>query len=638
MHLPSLFTVSLTATVTLAKTQQQEQQPLLAQESVKTVTAKNILTLQIDSFIEQVLSDWNSAGGVGIAVVQRNEDGSWNVENKGYGIAKTDGSKVTGDTLFAIGSNSKLFDVIATGLLISNETLSPRISWNTKISSIIPEWELSDPIASSGSTIIDLMSHRTGLPRHDMAYHNTQPVQSLISKIKYLKPSSEFREVWQYNNIMYTVLSYLPDVLTHVPFTHYVKNHLFIPLGLNSTTYSSVVAEESGNLADGFGRDGVNKSENLLGAGTPRAMPFWNPYGGEDGNIISGAGGVISSARDVATWLQVLLLQGKNPITDEQVIPSSVIEKVATGVTVLAQASVSSYPEYAPVNYGGGQMRSSYRGFNFIEHGGGTPGFHTQITRFPFNNVGVAVLTNDDAYGSVIMEIIKWRIVDELFSLRPIDWNSRAKQRVTEAYEKRSRQLIPRPDNPTSPSVPFTSLAGTYQHPAYGTLELCALPSIASLKWTKSSESTLPTESAFPMTASCERLIDEIPTRLPGTANTSDAVPTFFAYMDSTWLSHVRLQHFDGNLFNVSGFKSLPIIDTSKSVQTKTKEKQQYWVHDAMDGAPSTVEFAIGQLDDIQGGVTGFGVTGGFWGAGEGVEGPEGETVQQRAEVWFDRV
>ncbi|KAJ3731302.1 hypothetical protein DFJ43DRAFT_1079564 [Lentinula guzmanii] len=236
------------------------------------------------------------------------------------------------------------------------------------------------------------------------------------------------------------------------------------------------------------------------------------------------------------------------------------------------------------------------------------------------------------------MEIIKWRIVDELFSLRPIDWNSRAKQRVTEAYEKRSRQLIPRPDDPTPPSVPFTSLAGTYQHPAYGTLELCALPSIVSLKWTKSSESTLPTESAFPMTASCERLIDEIPTRLPGTANTSDAVPTFFAYMDSTWLSHVRLQHFDGNLFNVSGFISLPIIDASKSVQTKTKEKQRYWVYDAMDGAPSTVEFAFGQLDDIQGGVTGFGVTGGFWGAAEGVEGPEGETVQQRAEVWFDRV
>ncbi|KAJ3992122.1 beta-lactamase/transpeptidase-like protein [Lentinula boryana] len=563
MHLPSLFAASLTATVTLAKTQQQEQQPLLAQESITPApdTAKNILTPQIDSFIEQVLSDWNSAGGAGIAVVQRNEDGSWNVENKGYGIAKTDGSKVTGDTLFAIGSNSKLFDVIATGLLISNETLSPRISWNTRISCIIPEWELSDPIASSGSTIIDLMSHRTGLPRHDMAYHNTQPVQSLISKIKYLRPSSEFREIWQYNNIMYTVLSYLPDVLIHVPFTHYVKNHLFIPLGLNSTTYSGAIAEESGNLADGFGRDGVNKSEDVLGAGTPRAMPFWNPYGGEDGNdkqpsfsvVISGAGGVISSARDVATWLQVLLLQGKNPITDEQVIPSSVIEKVATGVTVLA--GVPSYPEYAPINYGGGQMRSSYRGFNFIEHGGSTPGktlplclcrtrvmdsnvnypgFHTQITRFPFNNVGVAVLTNDDAYGSVIMEIIKWRIVDELFSLRPIDWNSRAKQRVTEAYEKQSRQLIPRPDNPTPPSVPFTSLAGTYQHPAYGTLELCALPSIASLEWTKSSVSTLPTESAFPMTASCERLIDEIPTRLPGTANTSDAVPTFFAYMDGT--------------------------------------------------------------------------------------------------------
>ncbi|KAE9393923.1 beta-lactamase/transpeptidase-like protein [Gymnopus androsaceus JB14] len=186
----------------------------------------------------------------------------------------------------------QLFDVIATGLVISNESLSPRISWDTKISSIIPEWEMSDPVASSESTIIDLMSHRTGLPRHDEVYYETQSLSSLISKIKYLRPSAGFRETWQYNNIMYTTLSYIPEVLLKVPFTRYVKEHIFVPLNLTSTTYSADIfvplnltsttysadiAEESGNLANGFEREGVNKTENVFGMGTPRALPYWSP-------------------------------------------------------------------------------------------------------------------------------------------------------------------------------------------------------------------------------------------------------------------------------------------------------------------------------------------------------------------------
>lgn len=36
--------------------------------------------------------------------------------------------------------------------------------------------------------------------------------------------------------------------------------------------------------------------------------------------------------------------------------------------------------------------------------------------------------------------------------------------------------------------------------------------------------------------------------------------------------------------------------------------------------------------------MSGFGFTGEFWGAGQGVGGPVGDTAQERAEVWFDRV
>ncbi|KAJ7714870.1 hypothetical protein B0H16DRAFT_1271056, partial [Mycena metata] len=50
---------------------------------------------------------FNSPAGVGVAVVQKSSSGEWTVETAGYGITKIDGTKVTGDTLFSIGSNSK---------------------------------------------------------------------------------------------------------------------------------------------------------------------------------------------------------------------------------------------------------------------------------------------------------------------------------------------------------------------------------------------------------------------------------------------------------------------------------------------------------------------------------------------------
>jgi hypothetical protein len=52
-------------------------------------------------------------------------------------------------------------------------------------------------------------------------------------------------------------------------------------------------------------------------------------------------------------------------------------------------------------------------------------GFYSQISRLPFDNIAVAVLTNDNLYGQFIKEIIKGRILDEAIGLEPVDWSSR---------------------------------------------------------------------------------------------------------------------------------------------------------------------------------------------------------------------
>lgn len=160
-----------------------------------------------------------------------------------------------------------------------------------------------DPVASAESTIVDVMSHRTGLPRHDILISPSDPLNIVrhfeshassyslkiqqIRRLRYLKPSTGFRELWQYNNHMYALLSYFPPLLVGIPFEKYVNDYIIEPLGMRSTTYFSERADESGNLADGMARDGVNLTEDLFGLGRVRALPYWAPSKDNTGHGMS---------------------------------------------------------------------------------------------------------------------------------------------------------------------------------------------------------------------------------------------------------------------------------------------------------------------------------------------------------------
>ncbi|KAF9463776.1 beta-lactamase/transpeptidase-like protein [Collybia nuda] len=577
--------------------------------------AYNVLTKETDAFIETIISDWNTPGGVAVAVVKKNSQGIWDIETRGYGRANLGGAKVTENTRFAIGSNSKLFTTLAVGLLIHNETLSPRLSWESTVASVIPSWELMDPVATKQTTILDIMSHRTGLPRHDFSPKASDDVLDVIKKLKFHKPSAKFREVWQYNNNMYTVLSHLPPLLlkSRISFAQYVKENILDPLGMNSTTYSFDVSNATGQLAEGMIRQGVDTSKNPFGDGIIRSVPFtWLDAGGEDGDY-SGNGGVISTVKDMATWLQTLLLGGTKPGTNVSVIPVEAVEKVSTGFTV--KTGQAPFPERSPSVYGGGQARGTYRGHEIIEHGGSVlgqkficftqsrkfipvKGFNTQITCLPSDNLGIAVLSNDHTYGSSIMEIIKYRLLDESLGLTGIDWNSRYKAMIAPPQD-----LVKKPVDPSPPFVDFTILAGTYNNPGYGKVELCLVSNNTSLS------------------KSCQTLISKSSRILPG--GVESGVPTFLGEFNALGMTYIRISHYDGNTFNITGLNSFATGDPAKP----------YWVFSYPSPSDGNIfaEFAV------DGNEIGFGLTG-IWGAGKDILGPKGNTMRERAEAWFTKL
>jgi len=125
-----------------------------------------------DRYVKTLLEKWGSAG-LSVAAVRKDDTApnGWRHEFGSYGVAQADGSLMTPDSVFAIASNSKLFLAMSVGLLVSNKTLAEErgkeIKWSTKIRDLVPEWGLMDEEMDRGVSLQDMLSHRTGMPRHD---------------------------------------------------------------------------------------------------------------------------------------------------------------------------------------------------------------------------------------------------------------------------------------------------------------------------------------------------------------------------------------------------------------------------------------------------------------------------------------
>ncbi|KAJ7135135.1 beta-lactamase/transpeptidase-like protein, partial [Mycena filopes] len=492
------------------------------------------ITPEIDTFVNAQLALWNSSG-LAVTVVRQdtNAPGTWDIEFGSYGTAQADGSPVTPDTMFAIASNSKLFLSLSVGLLINNESLAvarrENLRWDTKIKTLLPEWGLMDEEMQNGVMIQDMLSHRTGVPSHDYSGSARKGgVSKMISTLRYLRPSAALREQYQYNNLMYETLSHLPPTLLNQTFESYITEHLFAPLNMSSSTYSVAEAEERGTLAHGFHWD---MQDNLFGRNGTRtaSVPYFQRPGEE--KIWAGAAGVLASSRDLATWIAMLLNKGRHPTTNETVVPEDVVDHVATGVSVAR--GKAAYPELSPAVYGCGQDISSYRGRVIIEHGGSNPGFKTQVTRFPNDNLGVIVLSNDER-GGHILESVKWRIVDHVFGLEPIDWAQRYADELAEGI-RNNQAVTPRPSPPVLPSVPFSAMEGTFTDGAYGSIQPCFVHSATS--------GLSPACTAVLNTPVVQRILS---------ASEADTVPTFIVPFKRTFSTHLRLAHFSGNTFNAS--------------------------------------------------------------------------------------
>jgi len=180
----------------------------------------------IDRLAAEAMSVWKVPGAA-LAVVQ---DGKV-VLTRGYGQRDIEADlPVTPQTHFVICSITKSFTATAVALL-HHEGL---LDWTKPVRDYLPEFRLSDPVATDRVTIRDLLSHQSGLPRHDWIHvpGDLSPAE-MLPLMRHLELSRDIRSAWQYSNLCYNVAGLLIERLSGKSFEAFVRERLTDRLGMS---------------------------------------------------------------------------------------------------------------------------------------------------------------------------------------------------------------------------------------------------------------------------------------------------------------------------------------------------------------------------------------------------------------------
>jgi CubicO group peptidase (beta-lactamase class C family) len=399
----------------------------------------------IERFVAEQLAAWEVPGCAVVAV----RDGEV-VLAGGFGTRDLEADRpVTPDTLFAIGSTTKSFTATTVSALVEDGLLE----WERPLREYVPDLRLHDAVAADRVSIVDFLSHRSGLPRHDLVWigHPDRCRAELVGRLPFLPLSKDLRQAFQYCNLGYLVAGHVVEVLSGSRWEDYLRARLFAPLAMERSNLSVDLMRADPDHATAYERRG-----GVVAPVPPRPVTALAP-----------AGAVNSCASDMARWLLVQL--GEGVVDGERVISPSTVARQHAPHALLPEDR--TFPASTRHAYGLGWMIGRYRDHRIVEHGGGIDGFLTECMLLPDDGVGVTVMTNSSS--SAMAPVVAYRVLDELLGLDPLDWFSTVKARydavISGGREVRgARRVVAEAPLPR----PLDSYVGAYEHPGYGTLRI----------------------------------------------------------------------------------------------------------------------------------------------------------------------
>ncbi len=409
---------------------------------------------KIEQAITQAMSSFQ-VPGVAVAIIKDNQV----VMSKGFGVIEHGKSaKITPDTLFGIASNTKAM----TAALLANLVDEGKLTWQTKVIDIIPEFQMPDAYVTREFTITDLLAHNSGLGlgAGDLMIwpHTTLTNADVIKGLKYLPEVSSFRSEFAYDNLMYIIAGEVIARVTGQSWSEVIQERIFTPLGMNNTRATFSLIEKNTNVA----RAHVPLNDEL------------NVVGGNFLEKFSSAGSVASSVNDMSLWLQAQLNQGAygTKIDDKypRLFSAKQSHKMWQAQTLLAVSDKATQQDKTHFSaYGLGWFMKDYHGVKLIHHSGGILGMVSKVVLVPEEDLAMVILTNQQS--GYAFNAIYQQILNEYLELPEKDWTAyyHEKQQKNSAKEqKRLAKAADSVDKNSAHSLALGDYAQTYIDNWYG--------------------------------------------------------------------------------------------------------------------------------------------------------------------------
>jgi CubicO group peptidase (beta-lactamase class C family) len=429
-----------------------------------------------NQYIQNAMKSWDCPG-VAIAVIRGEQilyqsvHGWRDVENQ---------LPITAGTRFAMASCTKSFTAMSAALLVDEG----KLEWDKPVREYMPEFILDDPYVTRHITVRDMLSHRTGLPRHDFsAWRLDISRAEFVKRMRHFKFNLSFREKFQYNNLMYYAAGHLVEKIAGQKWEDFIQARIFKPLGMTASNFKPEPPIEGQFTARGYrvDRDPDGAAKGLVN------MPF-----GLHTELSPGAAGALfSTLADLTQWLKVHVNDGR--VGDFQLVSPDNLKQMHLPQMIIPGGGINEALMGNTISaYGMGWFIEPYRGYTLISHGGNVEGHSLVIGFVPQEKTGIIALTNIAQLP--LRDVLLYESVDRALELPDRDWNKKfhgvfdpmiigeAKAKLT-AKEERIE------DAPTT--HPLEIYAGAYASSGYPDftvkldgehLQACTLGSLA---WTE---------------------------------------------------------------------------------------------------------------------------------------------------------
>lgn len=342
--------------------------------NVYAVTSENLVAAlrKIEAHIQNNVKN-KVIPGCAIAVVHNNKV----IFMNGYGV-RTVGrpEKIDSDTVFQLGSVSK--PIAAT--LASVLEQKGLINLDDPVRNYLPNFTLKGLSNPNNVRIKNLLSHTTGVPRHGFnnLIETFEPYPKIIRALQTTPMIAPVGKRYDYHNAMYSLIGEIAETATQKTFPEALSSNLLKPLKMTRTSATLEDLIRTQNRATPHTR--------MKKGGLRPATPYSSGY-----YSVAPAGGINSSARDMATFLKAQM--GAFPeIISHRALRRIQTPQIPTHNVLNAESGAKSKNP----SYGLGWRILEFADQKLVYHGGWVKGFTNFVAFLPEEQLGIVVLHNGD--------------------------------------------------------------------------------------------------------------------------------------------------------------------------------------------------------------------------------------------------